>query len=207
MQNNQSPAPKYEFDESRTYFTVILPAHPDYTQRLALRDAVVRQVTGARPPELATRLAPSVAGPALAMPQHPAPDANLPVLERASAALQANQPQAAHKLFESAKKSLGSYPHYLYEFARCKLEIALAMPESMTSSGPTHELDARNALLREARKLLRTVVQSSASKSTRARAHHELARTLGALGEPESHARAEQEKAEALLKEEANQEH
>lgn len=29
MANNNSPPPRYEFDEERTYFTVILPAHPD----------------------------------------------------------------------------------------------------------------------------------------------------------------------------------
>jgi len=29
MIDNGSPPPRYEFDEERTYFTVILPAHPN----------------------------------------------------------------------------------------------------------------------------------------------------------------------------------
>ncbi len=39
MKENGSPAPTFEFDETRTYFRVILPAHPQYIVIHALREA------------------------------------------------------------------------------------------------------------------------------------------------------------------------
>ena len=35
MEDNGSPPPKFEFDEQRTYFRAVLPAHPEYRYRSA----------------------------------------------------------------------------------------------------------------------------------------------------------------------------
>ena len=39
MDENGSPAPHFEFDEERTYFRVVLPAHPQYIVLQALRES------------------------------------------------------------------------------------------------------------------------------------------------------------------------
>lgn len=46
MRDNGSPAPRFEFDEGRTYFQVTLPAHPDYAAMLTLRDAAQLRAIG-----------------------------------------------------------------------------------------------------------------------------------------------------------------
>ncbi len=46
MEANGSPAPRFDFDEQRTYFRAILPAHPEYGALSALRDAAHLQVLG-----------------------------------------------------------------------------------------------------------------------------------------------------------------
>lgn len=46
MRENGSPSPAFEFDEDRTYFRVILPAHPGYVVLHALREAAVLWHTG-----------------------------------------------------------------------------------------------------------------------------------------------------------------
>jgi ATP-dependent DNA helicase RecG len=49
MAENGSPEPRFEFDEQRTYFTVILPAHPEYVALAAVREAALLIATGDRP--------------------------------------------------------------------------------------------------------------------------------------------------------------
>lgn len=46
MQRNGSPPPRFEFDEARTYFSVILPVHPEYLAIMALRDAAGLRAVG-----------------------------------------------------------------------------------------------------------------------------------------------------------------
>lgn len=46
MRENGSPPPSFTFDEGRTYFSVTLPAHPEYAAILALRDAAYLRATG-----------------------------------------------------------------------------------------------------------------------------------------------------------------
>ena len=46
MEANGSPAPRFDFDEQRTYFQATLPAHPEYGALSALRDAAHLQVLG-----------------------------------------------------------------------------------------------------------------------------------------------------------------
>ena len=46
MADNGSPAPRFEFDEQRTYFQATLPAHPEYTALSALRDAAHLRALG-----------------------------------------------------------------------------------------------------------------------------------------------------------------
>ena len=46
MAANGSPPPRFRFDESRTYFQVTLPAHPEYAALSALRDAAHLRVLG-----------------------------------------------------------------------------------------------------------------------------------------------------------------
>ena len=46
MQENGSPPPRFDFDANRTYFRVILPAHPEYIAVLALKDAALLRATG-----------------------------------------------------------------------------------------------------------------------------------------------------------------
>jgi ATP-dependent DNA helicase RecG len=48
MQENQSPAPKFDFDETRTYFRVTLPAHPQFVILQALRESGHLWSTGER---------------------------------------------------------------------------------------------------------------------------------------------------------------
>lgn len=46
MRQNGSPAPRFDFDEARTYFRVILPAHPEYLAISILRDVAHLKATG-----------------------------------------------------------------------------------------------------------------------------------------------------------------
>ena len=46
MADNGSPAPRFDFDEHRTYFQVTLPAHPEYSALSALRDAAHLRALG-----------------------------------------------------------------------------------------------------------------------------------------------------------------
>ena len=46
MADNDSPAPRFDFDEQRTYFQATLPAHPEYTALSALRDAAHLRALG-----------------------------------------------------------------------------------------------------------------------------------------------------------------
>ena len=46
MEANGSPAPRFEFDEQRTYFQATLPAHPEYGALSALRDAAHLRALG-----------------------------------------------------------------------------------------------------------------------------------------------------------------
>ena len=46
MADNGSPAPRFEFDEQRTYFQATLPAHPEYSALSALRDAAHLRALG-----------------------------------------------------------------------------------------------------------------------------------------------------------------
>ena len=48
MNENGSPRPIFEFDESRTYFRVILPAHPQYVVIHALRESAHLWAAGER---------------------------------------------------------------------------------------------------------------------------------------------------------------
>lgn len=48
MQENGSPQPIFEFDKERTYFRVILPAHPQYVVIHALREGAQLWATGER---------------------------------------------------------------------------------------------------------------------------------------------------------------
>jgi ATP-dependent DNA helicase RecG len=48
MRSNGSPPPTFDFDESRTYFRVTLPAHPEYVALDALRDAATLKLEGER---------------------------------------------------------------------------------------------------------------------------------------------------------------
>ncbi len=46
MKNNGSPAPSFDFDEDRTYFRAVLPAHPKYVIIHAIREAAYLWTTG-----------------------------------------------------------------------------------------------------------------------------------------------------------------
>ena len=46
MEDNGSPEPRFEFDEQRTYFRAILPAHPEYEALSAARDAAYLRALG-----------------------------------------------------------------------------------------------------------------------------------------------------------------
>ena len=46
MQENGSPLPQFDYDESRSYFRVTLPAHPEYIAVLALQDATRLRALG-----------------------------------------------------------------------------------------------------------------------------------------------------------------
>ncbi len=46
MEQNGSPEPTFDFDEQRTFFRVTIPAHPEYTAIVALRDAAHLRAIG-----------------------------------------------------------------------------------------------------------------------------------------------------------------
>ena len=46
MAANGSPAPRYDFDEPRTYFRATLPAHAEYAALTAVRDAAEMRALG-----------------------------------------------------------------------------------------------------------------------------------------------------------------
>ena len=46
MQQNGSPAPRFDFDRDRSYFRVTLPAHPEYAAVSALQDAAYLRTVG-----------------------------------------------------------------------------------------------------------------------------------------------------------------
>ena len=46
MEHNGSPPPQFDFDETRTYFQVTLPAHPEFTAITALEDASYARAIG-----------------------------------------------------------------------------------------------------------------------------------------------------------------
>ena len=46
MEENGSPAPRFDFDETRTWFRVTLPAHPEYAAVSALQDAAYLRTVG-----------------------------------------------------------------------------------------------------------------------------------------------------------------
>jgi len=46
MQQNGSPPPRFDFDESRSYFRVTLPVHPEYQAILALQDVAHLRAVG-----------------------------------------------------------------------------------------------------------------------------------------------------------------
>ena len=46
MEENGSPAPRFEFDTDRTWFRVTLPAHPEYAAVSALQDAAYLRTVG-----------------------------------------------------------------------------------------------------------------------------------------------------------------
>lgn len=46
MEQNGSPAPRFDFDKERTYFRVTLPAHPEYIAHRVLSDYAYRKATG-----------------------------------------------------------------------------------------------------------------------------------------------------------------
>ena len=48
MSESGSPEPRFDFDDGRTYFRVVLPAHPRYRVVHALREAALLWATGAR---------------------------------------------------------------------------------------------------------------------------------------------------------------
>lgn len=46
MRQNGSPAPKFDFDDARSYFRVTLPAHPEYAAVSAMQDAAYLRTVG-----------------------------------------------------------------------------------------------------------------------------------------------------------------
>jgi len=46
MDQNGSPEPRFDFDDARTYFRVVLPAHSEYVAIAAIRDAAHLQALG-----------------------------------------------------------------------------------------------------------------------------------------------------------------
>jgi ATP-dependent DNA helicase RecG len=46
MGENGSPAPRFDFDEGRTYFRITLPAHPEYVARRVLSDYAYHKAIG-----------------------------------------------------------------------------------------------------------------------------------------------------------------
>lgn len=248
MRENGLPQPRFLFGEDRSYFTVVLPAHPEYVALSAIRDAAyleaIGQTAAARERLLKTfeqvpqstalasylmrqltrdrRLDPvedvfkrheQAHGPAeknvlyamilnylehgrtkdagpliqrLPPPPTSTPDA---MIKQAVLLRRARREREAHDLFEKARPAVLNDTQALLEFAQCKLALARrfsAQKGPEVAGTPSIERETRRRFQREARELLRHVLQLRASPQHEALAWLELARVERALGEPRS---------------------
>jgi ATP-dependent DNA helicase RecG len=260
MAQNGSPPPRLEFDEGRTYFRVILPAHPEYIAISALRDAAHMRALGDEYGALQRIQAafaenPSSSALASALIDEHARAGNLvaarqvyeqfvfgsagqggarviaalskayldsgrqdeakAILDRMPALLSAREacdaailerragrPERAHQLFERAGDAILNDVRALHEFARTKIRLADNMRSGLVRRGGRFQRDARLRLLRDAREMLRRVLQMDAPPIRHAWAWFELGRVLRWLKAPETEVRQAFEEARRLAPEE-----
>ena len=237
MRENGSPQPRFLFDEQRTYFRAILPAHPEYVAVAALRDSAHLEAIGepqaaerrlreafehvpgsgvlaahliqqhARKDELAaarsvfdrfqaagqrsseSRVIGAMAGALIeagkeaeargVLDELPAVLSSQDAIELAIQERRANREQEAHRLFERAGEAVLHDPRALLEFAQSKSRLARRMSEHTQV-----ERQARLKLYREARDMLRRVIQLDSSPIRHAWTWYELGHVLRHLQAP-----------------------
>jgi ATP-dependent DNA helicase RecG len=256
MRENGSPAPRFDFDDDRTYFRATLPAHPEYVAIMALRDAAHLRaigdqagaeqrlastfavspgagvlasalieergrrgdVEGARDVFDTFRAAPARVGESgvfssmatvyldarrddearALLDQLPPSLQAHEAIEAARLERRAGRHKRAHQLLVNAGDAVQSDSRALLEFAQTKARLAGKL-SGRRSKPSEHDRDARLRLLREAREMLRRVLQLDAPAARHAWAWFELGRVLRWLGEPEAEIRHAFESARELL--------
>lgn len=119
MKENGSPAPIFEFDETRTYFRVILPAHPQYVVIHALREAARFWAIGER--ERAVKI---LQAAIMRVPQ-----AGALIAQLIEYKVSANDFIAAEKLFKDSQKDIGMLDRHLPFIAMAKAFLDLQNPK------------------------------------------------------------------------------
>lgn len=116
------------------------------------------------------------------------------ILER-----RAGRQQRAHQYFEKAGEAVLVDPRALLEFAQTKTKLATGQRSARAGQ---YQRGAHDRLLREARELLRRVLQMEAPRMRHAWAWFELGRVLRAMRAPKAEVRHAFEQAYALLPDE-----
>ncbi|VVB84922.1 Uncharacterised protein [uncultured archaeon] len=182
MRENGSPEPKFEFDAGRTYFRVILPAHPQYVVIHSLRNSAHLWATGDRKGALANL--------EQALKKVPTWDE---LIELAILYKRAGRLREAHKVFASNFDILRENQKAVHEYAQTKNILA----------SKERDWYVRKRLNQEAAELLRRAIQLSDDKVRTAWCWFDLARTLSWLRSPESDILNAYSKAMELLPDEA----
>lgn len=131
----------------------------------------------------------------------PPAGASSEAIELAVAERRAGREERAHARFESAADSLAHDARALHEFAQCKLKLAETLYRDRRRS-PADE-QARARLLREARDMLKRVIQLDAAPARHAWAWFDLSETLRRLRAPKAEVVAALERAVELQPHEA----
>lgn len=181
MQENGSPEPRFDFDEDRTYFRVILPAHPKYQVLHALRESGLMWSTGDRQAAIAhlSRLLEARPGSGAVARQ---------LIEYAVAVGDLDLAQGVFERFRSAPERTETSQPYL-QYASGLLDRRLnkeagSVLELIPAAGPSADI-AEAAVLRKRmgdhREAHRLFAQALPEMRDDARIVHEFAQTKIAL--------------------------
>ncbi|HEX4417099.1 MAG TPA: ATP-binding protein [Kofleriaceae bacterium] len=115
MDENGSPAPRFDFDGGRTYFRVTLPAHPGYVVLHALREAATLWHTGEHPRAIAV----------LREASHQVPEAGSVAAQEIEYLADSGDLPAARKVFARLEQTEGARDRHLayMALARAYLDV------------------------------------------------------------------------------------
>ncbi len=224
MKENGSLSPVFEFDEARTYFRVILPAHPQYIVINALREAAHHRAVGdnnnavqilkaalQQLPQSAVLLAQLIeyhislgnhsAAEKLLQENEANPDLMKALESRAMQQTTASkepkrlrQLRVSHQVGAFLGDVFRNNPDKLYDFAQTKIQLSAALPQD--------EHITKKRLTAEAIELYRRAIQLSNDEEQQAWCFFNIARALAWLRAPETEIETAYSKAIALLPQE-----